>query len=137
MLDEPTRGRSFLDLVLSSDDSIVQTLHVGEAFESSDQQLIRLEIVCEKKVLEKSVKIYDCIKADYEEIRKYAKSINWDSISESNINSIEEIWEEIKTNLTDVRDKFINLKRKSQNKCRWVTKRVTRCRRAKKKAPNN
>ena len=37
----------------------------------------------------------------------------------------------------DIRDKFINLKKKSKNKCKWVTKRVTRFRKAKKKAWNN
>jgi len=40
LVQEPTRGQNFLDLVLSSDDSIVQTLQVGEPFESSDHQLM-------------------------------------------------------------------------------------------------
>src|SRR3989442_13827094 len=50
---------------------------------------------------------------------------------------VDEIWAQMKTNLMDIRDKFINLKKKSKNKCKWVTKRVTRFRRAKKKAWNN
>ena len=50
---------------------------------------------------------------------------------------VDEIWKEIKVNLSDIRVKFIELKKKSKNKCKWVTKRVTRFRRAKKKAWNN
>src|SRR6267154_3383936 len=137
LVEEPTRGKNFLDLVLSSDDSIVQNLQVGEPFESSDHQVIRLELVCKKRALEKNLKIYDYFKADYNEIRKYAKSLNWDSINESDINGVDEIWSKIKLNLMDIRDKFINVKKKSKNKCKWVTKRVTRFRNAKKKAWNN
>ena len=137
LVEEPTRGKKFLDLVLSSDDSIVQKLQVGEPFESSDHQVIRFELICEKRTLEKNLKIYDYFKADYNEIRKYAESLNWGSINKLNINSVDEIWAEIKTNLADVKDKFINLKRKTKNKCKWVTKRVTRFRNAKKKAWNN
>jgi ribonuclease P/MRP protein subunit RPP40 len=126
-----------MDLVLSSDDSMVQSLEVGEPFESSDHQVIRLEIVCEKKVLEKNIKIYDYFKADYNEIRKYAASLNWNSIKDSDIIDVDGMWKEIKVNLSDIREKFIELKKKSKNKCKWVTKRVTRFRRAKKKAWNN
>ena len=137
LVEEPTRGKKFLDLVLSSDDSIVQSLEVGEPFESSDHQVIRLEIVCEQKVLERNIKMYDYFKADYNEIRKYAASLTWNSIKDSDIMDVDEIWKEIKVNLSDIREKFIELKKKSKNKCKWVTKRVTRFRRAKKKAWNN
>jgi hypothetical protein len=136
LVEEPTRGKNFLDLVLSSDDSIVQKLQVGEPFESSDHQIIRLEIVCAKKELNKTLKIYDYFKPDYNEIRKYAESLNWEPKSEAIIDEVNVRWEIIKANLTDIREKFINLKKKSKNKCKWVTKRVTRFRKAKKKAWN-
>jgi len=53
LVEEPTRGNNFLDLVLTSDDSIVQSLQVGEPFETSDHQIIRLKLVCEKSASEK------------------------------------------------------------------------------------
>ena len=53
------------------------------------------------------------------------------------MNSVDEILANIKTNLVVIRDIQISLKKKSKNKCKWVTKRVTRFRRAKKKAWNN
>ena len=37
----------------------------------------------------------------------------------------------------DIRDKFISLKKNSENKYKWVTERVSRFRRAKRKAWNN
>src|SRR3989441_2022907 len=138
LVEEPTRGKNFLDLVLSSDDSIVQKLQVGEPFETSDHQIIRLELVGDKKTLEKSLKMYDYSKVDYNEIRKYTESLHWDSTKNADGKvSVDEIWVKIKTNLEDIRDKFINLRKKAKNKCKWATKRVTRFRRAKKKAWNN
>ena len=136
-MEEPTRGNNILDLVLSSDDSIVQKLQVGEPFESSDHQVIRLKLVCKKKALVKNLKIYDYSKADYNEIRDYSKSLNWDSIDKVDKNVVDENWAKIKANLQDIEDKFLNLKKRSKNKCKWVTKRVNRFRRAKKIAWNN
>ena len=74
-----------------------------------------------KKTVEKNFKIYNYFKADYNEIRKYTESLNWGGINKSDTNSVDEIWVNIKTNLLDIGDKFINLKKKSKNKCiKWV-----------------
>ena len=54
---------------------MVQKLQIGEPFESSDHQVIRLELVCEKKAVERNLKIYGYFKADYNEVRKYTESL--------------------------------------------------------------
>ena len=55
--------------------------------------------------------MYDYFKADYNEIRKYAASLNQNSIKDSDIIDVDEIWEEIKVNLSVIREKFIELKK--------------------------
>lgn len=137
LVDEPTRDKNYLDLVLTSEDNLIQELEVGERFESSDHQVIRFSLVCRKIINGSKLQYFDYFKADYNEIRKYSKSLNWDVINKSNSISVNEIWENIKTNLYEIRDKFVKIKKKSKNKCKWVTKRVTRFRKAKKKAWNN
>ena len=102
LVEEPTRGKNFLDLVLSSDDSMVQKLQIGEPFESSDHQVIRLELVCEKRAVERNLKIYDYFKADYNEVRKYTESLNWDSMSKLDNIGVDEIWAQMKTNPMDI-----------------------------------
>src|SRR5437899_3187075 len=104
---------------------MVQTLHVGEPFETSDHQVIRLELVCEKKAFKGNLKIYDYFKQDYNEVGKYTESLNWESINNLDNIGVDAIWVQMKTNLMDIRHKFTNLKRTSTNKCKWVTKRVT------------
>ncbi len=49
-------------------------------------------------------------------------------------NEVETMWNKMKNDVNIVRDKFIKRKTRIKNKCKWVTKKVTRLRRAKKKA---
>jgi len=37
LVDEPSRGNNFLDLIFSSDDNIIENISVGEPFGTSDQ----------------------------------------------------------------------------------------------------
>jgi len=136
LVDEPTRDQNFLDLILSSDDSLVQKLEVGEPFESSDHQVIRFNLICKKIASGVNIRRFDYFKADYNEIRKYAESLNWDDISKFDNKNVDEIWTQIKTDILEIRDKFIKIKKNSKCKCKWVTKRVTKFRKAKKKAWN-
>ena len=61
-----------------------------------------------KKVLEKNIKMYDYFKADYNEIKKYAVFLNWNSIKDSDIINVDEIWKEIKVNLSDLEKNFLS-----------------------------
>jgi len=45
LVDEPSRCNNYLDLVLCSDENMVQPLTVGEPFETSDHQLIRFKLI--------------------------------------------------------------------------------------------
>ena len=133
--NEPTRGKNFLDLVLCSEE-IIQHMVVGEPFETSDHLIIRFNIKC-NWVHNKTVK-YDYFKANYNEIRIYAKSKNlFTSLCGSNDNNVEEMWNNITVGLNKIRKYFIKLKAKNRERSKWATKQVRSRRVVKKAAWNN
>ncbi|MGK2860350.1 MAG: endonuclease/exonuclease/phosphatase family protein [Chitinophagaceae bacterium] len=132
LVEEPTRGSNYLDLLFCSECSLIENVIVGEPFETSDHQVIRFNLVG-KRVLSVQVKKYfNYFKADYDAIRFYARSRNWEStLGNSNV---DEIWQALKMDLVDIRNKLVPLSKPRRSKCKWVTKTVTKLRKAKKNA---
>ena len=137
LVDEPTRGNNYLDLVLSSEENMVQNLSVGEQFETSDHQVIRFDLVCRKNENKTTVKKYDYFRADYDEVRKHMQALQQETSSNyftNNISEVNDRWINIKNNCLRIRNKYIGPKRKAKNKSKWATNKVRKCRREKKKA---
>jgi hypothetical protein len=137
LVDEPTRGKNYLDLVLSSEENMVQNLSVGEQFETSDHQVIRFDLVCRKNENKTTVKKYDYFRADYDEVRKHMQALQQETSSNyftNNISEVNDRWINIKNNCLRIRNKYIGPKRKAKNKSKWATNKVRKCRREKKKA---
>ena len=44
LVDEPTRLKNYLDLVLCSDPSLIDTISVDESFETSDNQIVTFSL---------------------------------------------------------------------------------------------
>lgn len=135
LVDKPTRGDNILDLIMTTDVSIINNLVVGEPFETSDHQLIRWELVGKTCLVNNSTTSFNYFKANYDEIRKFVKKQNWGSIFESQ--SVETSWGLFKRELISLRNKFVPKFKKSKNRCKWVTREVVRLRKAKVKAWNN
>jgi len=114
LVEEPTRGNNFLDLLLCSDDSIVQKVTVGEPFESSDHQVIRFELNFKKNDGSAKVQTYDYFKTDYNEVREFCESLDMNSTVKSHLHNVEEIWNKLKKDFITVRNKFIKLKKVSK-----------------------
>ena len=51
-----------------------------------------------------------------------------------NAPTVDVIWTKLKRNITEIRNKFISVKKPKSSKCRWVTSKVERLREAKKEA---
>ena len=132
VIDEPTRGRNYLDLVLSSEESMVQNVLVEEPFETSDHQVIRFEILSKKVECAKNTLKYDYYKTDYNAVREDIKSFKFDN--SLNITEINQSWLNIKQNILNVRDKYVGFKKKAKSKSKWATNKVRKCREKKKKA---
>jgi hypothetical protein len=134
MVDKPTRGENILDLVLCSDISFVQNLKVGEPFATSDHQIIRFDLMVSKEVTKENAITYSYFKADYGKIREYASERHWEDLVDNS--DVDKSWLAIKSELLDIRNKFVPKLKQNKNKCKWVNREVVTCRRAKKKAWN-
>jgi hypothetical protein len=81
LVDEPTRGNNILDLVITSDISIINSVTVGEPFETSDHQVIRFELIGKRSEVHHNKAGFNYFKANYVEIRKFAAERNWNLIA--------------------------------------------------------
>ena len=134
LVNQPTRSNNYLDLILSSDENIVENVNVGEPFKTSDHQIIRFSLITRKPVQNKVTQTFNYYTDSYDEVRKYVQSLQLSEIID--YSNVEGMWDKLKVNLTETRNKFIPLHKKLKRKCKWVTKKATRCRLAKKKAWN-
>jgi ribonucleases P/MRP protein subunit RPP40 len=138
-VEDCTRGKNVLDLVLTSEENMVENLTVGEPFGSSDHQIIRWDFISCKgphRNLSEAVKSYDYFKADYDKIRDECKEIDWTRVMQEQ--NVELAWMAFKESLETLRDKRVPIRglKNGKGKCKWVTKAVLRTRRAKMKAWN-
>ena len=134
LVEKPTRGDNILDLVLCSEINIVQNLTIGEPFANSDHQIIRFNLIVAKEKTKDNTINYNYFKADYEKIRDYAKSRNWEKLVDKN--DIEKSWLVLKSEIIQIRNEIVPKRKRNKNKCKWINKEVVACRRAKKKAWN-
>src|SRR5437899_4399682 len=65
-VDEPTRFKNYLDLVLCSDPSLIDNVSVEEPFETSDNQIVTFNIATRNRVCKHNKQFYNYFKADYE-----------------------------------------------------------------------
>ena len=82
----------------------------------------------------KSLPVFNYFSANYDEIRGNIRNreMSWDALRADG--SVEESWAAVKGDLLGIRNQFIGVKGKQKNKCKWVTKKCTRLRKAKKSA---
>jgi len=146
-VQEPTRGKNYLDLVISSDD-IVEDLRVGEPFENSDHQIIRFEVNCFRKLNSNKTVKFNYHKVEYSQMQAKADTMEWGNLEDSRHDrrrdvynqdkgNVELLWNRIKTNLFILRDTFVKQKKKTKIKSKWVTRESKKARVKKKKAWNN
>ena len=81
---ESTRGKNILDLVLSSDISMVANLTVGETSENSDYCSQKWNLVVRTLEAKKiNQMFYNYYKADYYLAKNIANQVNWEEMMES------------------------------------------------------
>jgi ribonuclease P/MRP protein subunit RPP40 len=134
-VEDCTRGKNVLDLVLTSEENMVENVRVGEPFGTSDHQIIRWDFIACKGDPRKSVgkeKNYDYFKADYDKMRDDCKEIDWTAVMHEE--SVEHSWKGFKEEIEKLRGKWVHEKRNKNSKCKWVNRAVIKSRRAKTKA---
>jgi len=70
---ECTRSSNILDLILTSEENMIENVTVGEPFGSSDHQIIRFDFITCKEGSKVEIKMHDYFKADYEQMREESK----------------------------------------------------------------
>lgn len=132
VVDKPSRGNNYLDLIMTTDNSVIGNVTVGEPFDGSDHKTISVELYFEVSKEEKKYPMYNYFKADYDVIRDYVTALGWEDLDR--FDDVNTLWDKLKSDILSIRDKFIGLKSKPKNKCKWVTKKCTKLRKAKKSA---
>src|SRR3989454_12329644 len=69
LVDEPTRLKNYLDLILCSDPSLIDNVSVDEPFETSDHQIVTFSLATREFSRKQTKQIFNYFKANYDEIR--------------------------------------------------------------------
>ena len=130
---EPTRGENILDLVISTEENLVEEVNVGEEFGTSDHRIIRFNVKGEyEKEVEVYLKRYNYFKADYDKVRSKIREKGLASrLADLNIH---EQWEQFVSCMKEVIEEAVPAARRTNKKRPWVTKEVQKARRSKNKA---
>jgi Reverse transcriptase (RNA-dependent DNA polymerase)/Endonuclease-reverse transcriptase len=133
-VEDSTREENILDLVFTSEENMVENLTVGEPFGTSDHQIVRWVFVASKEKFKQKDEIqnYDYFKADYDQMRNDVRLIDWEGKMSGD--DVERNWTFFRNLMEGLRNKWVPLRRKRGGKCKWVTRSVIKCRRAKIKA---
>lgn len=106
---EDTRGKNIIDLVLVTEETMIENLRVGEPFGTSDHQIIRWDFLAKKEINKLESETFNYFKADYETMREEVKKRDWAGLAKGL--DVELDWSNLKGELTELRNKFIPLKK--------------------------
>ena len=135
---EPTRGAEILDLVLSSENSVlVQNLTVGESLGGSDHSIIRFNIAGQVDIPTNSTKIPNFAKGDYNKLQGLLGTVEWEGIfSGLDAHQMWDLFKEILEEFQGVCIPQVAI-RKKRLKPRWLNRGVAAKIRNKKRAFEN
>ena len=85
LVEEPTRGKNYLDLILSSEEGMIQNVAVQEPFETSDHQIIRFELLSQQVDNKKARPNYDYFRVGYDALRKTVEPLQSDPKLDTNV----------------------------------------------------
>ena len=98
----PTRGKNILDLVLSSEENMIEDLEVRGPVANSDHNLITFRLMYKTEEEDKRKINYKYDKADYVAIQEKIRLIKWRERFEGK--TVEDMWKIFKREITEIRD---------------------------------
>lgn len=136
LVEQPTRGENILDLVLTTNESIVSNVLVGPEFSSSDHRVITFSVPINKsKVKESKERVPDYQRANFRKLRNILMHTDWSELSSNN--SINEAWKIFTYNLTKAVDASVPLRNRrsiANSKPKWWNTEIKNSLLAKKRA---
>ena len=88
---EPTRGESILDIVLSTNDNLINNVAIGPEFSTSDHRSVLFTIECNIGLHNNSYeRVPDFQRADFNKLRRILENTDWSEIY--GIQDVEQAW---------------------------------------------
>ena len=118
---KPTRGNNILDLIFSTNDSLISNVNIGPEFGTSDHKIVSFNVNLEVyKTNSSEEQVYMYRRGNYEQIRTILSDVDWNLISDTT--DIDESWEKFTNILNNTVKSCIPVcKRRSSNnnKPKW------------------
>ena len=116
LVTAPTRGNYFLDLILVSHPSIVNSVMTVDPFTpqlDNDHKCVDFSILCNTQPLppESMTPVYDFRKANYSKINEHLLSYDWNNAFSMCFGNIEAVWNVFCTELNFCISKYVPIKK--------------------------
>ena len=122
-IKQPTRGKNTLDLVLSSEENMIEEIEISCPISNSDHNTIFFQLICNIDEEESKVVNYSYDKADYQSIRKGLQTIKWNSQFLGK--SVEDMWSFWKNVMVKYRDAYVpKAKNYKRSFPKWMTGKI-------------
>ena len=112
---EPTRGENVLDIVLSSQQELVDNVKIFEPLGNSDHNQIHFDINVKSESKNKKTYKRNFHKGNYKDMRKYLAQLDWNNMLMDK--TAIECWNILKYEIESIIDKFVPF-RKQGKRCR-------------------
>ena len=106
---EPTRGENVLDLVLSSQNELVDNVKIHEPLGNSDHNQIHFDIKKNQNVQKNTGETLTKVNI---KIRKYLAKLNWNNMLRNK--TITECWNILKCEIESIIDQFVPFKKQGK-----------------------
>ena len=127
---KPTRYDNILDLVLSSEENMVDELFVLEHLANSDHNIITWKTTCETVINKNFRKTFVFHKADYDKINEHFSNYKWEDIFQNR--NANECWMKFLEIAKEVLELYVPTRGQRKRKVPpWMTKKVLRIRKYK------
>lgn len=129
-VDKPTRDKNFLDVILATEEEIINRVEVREPILTSDHCNIFFNIELMTKQNKKNCEYKNFNKADYGNIIKFLRNQDWDRIFENC--DAEQMWNRLKYEINFAINRWVPIGyRKVKQKPKWFSKKLQSMRQAK------
>jgi ribonucleases P/MRP protein subunit RPP40 len=126
----PTRENNILDLVLSSEEGMVEDLQVLEHLANSDHNIVKFKLVHATASVSSCQVKFDYNKGDYIQMNSWLSAVSWDD-SFQNL-EVNEMWNTFHDTISSAVEKFIpKQKPRSKKYASWMTCKAKRARKFK------
>ena len=119
-VSEPTRQSNVLDLVITSEPTMIDVVNVQEPFGSSDHNMLQWSVNVKTEHTNRVKAALNYSKGNYEAIRKEMSTINWE---QELVGNVEDCWNYLKNKLYELEQQHVPIKKikAGRKKPLWMT----------------